>query len=130
MKTSRELTIYYVENKCPSKVIGTITYSYEPAFKWAARHLKEDFFVWSYFIFHRPEDSNILHTSTQKILEEIRFDTLGDVETRLKELCDHKVLRKTGELNTYFFEELPPISEENYRKAAAELQELIEENSK
>lgn len=130
MKTSRELTIYYVENKCPSKVVGTIAYSHEPAFKWAARHLKEDFFVWSYFIFHRPEDSNILHTSTQKILEEIRFDTLGDVETRLKELCDHKVLRKTGELNTYFFEELPPIGEENYRKAAAELQEFIEENSK
>ena len=127
MKTSRELTIYYVENKCPSKVVNAITYSYEPAFKWAARHLKEDFFIWSYFIFHRPEDSNILHTSTQKILEELRFDTLGDVETRLKELCDHKVLRKTDELNTYFFEELPPINEEIYCKAAAE---LIKEASK
>lgn len=86
MKTSRELTIYYVENKCPSKVISTIVYSYEPAFKWAARHLKDDFFVWSYFISHRPQDSNILHTSTQEILEEIRLDTLGDVETKLKEL--------------------------------------------
>lgn len=74
MKTSRELTIYYVENKCPSKVVNAITYSYEPAFKWAARHLKEDFFIWSYFIFHRPEDSNILHTSTQKILEELHLE--------------------------------------------------------
>ena len=43
MKTSRELTIYYVENKCPSKVVNTIVYSYRPAFKWAARHLKDDF---------------------------------------------------------------------------------------
>lgn len=76
MKTSRELTIYYVENKCPSKVVNTIVYSYEPAFKWAARH---------------------------------------------------KVLRKANEPNTYFFEELPPLSEENYHKAAAELQELIRE---
>lgn len=125
MKTSRELTIYYVENKCPSKVISTIVYSYKPAFKWAARHLKDDFFVWSYFIFHRSQDSNILHTSTQEILEEIRFDTLGDVETKLKELCDHKVLRKANEPNTYFFEELPPFSEENYYEVAAELQELI-----
>lgn len=130
MKISRELTIYYVENKCPSKMVGTITYSYEPAFKWAARHLKDDFFAWSYFISHRPQDSNILHTSTQEILEEVRFDTLGDVETRLKELCDHKVLRKANELGIYFFEELPPISEDNYRSAAAELQELIKENDK
>lgn len=127
MKTSRELTIYYVENKCPSKVISTIVYSYELAFKWAAHHLKDDFFVWSYFISHRPQDSNILHTSTQEILEEIRFDTLGDVETKLKELCDHKVLRKANESNTYFFEELPPLSEENYYEIAAELQELIRE---
>lgn len=127
MKISRELTIYYIENKCPSKGVDTITYSYEPAFKWAARHLKDDFFIWSYFIFHRPQDSNILHISTQEILEEIRFDTLGDVETKLKELCDHKVLRKANEPNTYFFEELPPLSEENYHKATAELQKLIRE---
>ena len=66
MKLSRELTIYYIETKCPSKVVGTITYSYEPAFKWAARHLKDDFFIWGYFIFHRPQDSNILHISTIK----------------------------------------------------------------
>ena len=85
------------------------------------------FFVWSYFISHRPRDSNILYTSTQEILEEIRFDTLGDVETKLKELCDHKVLRKANESNTYFFEELPPLSEENYYEIAAELQELIRE---
>lgn len=127
MKISRELTIYYIENKCPSKVVGTITYSYEPAFKWAARHLKDDFFIWSYFIFHRPRNSNILHISTQEILEEICFDTLGDVETKLKELCDHKVLRKANEPNTYFFEELPPLSEENYHRATVELQELIRE---
>lgn len=74
-----------------------------------------------------PIGRNILHTSAQEILEEIRFDTLGDVETKLKELCDHKVLRKANEPNTYFFEELPPFSEENYHKAAAELQELIRE---
>lgn len=43
-----------------------------------------------------PIGRNILHTSTQEILEEIRFDTLGDVETKLKELCDHKVLRKAN----------------------------------
>ena len=43
MEQNQELTFYYVENKCPSKVISTIAYSYNPAFKWAARHLKDDF---------------------------------------------------------------------------------------
>lgn len=93
MEQNQELTFYYVENKCPSKVISTIVYSYEPAFKWAARHLKDDFL--SGVILY-PIGRKILYTSTQEILEEIRFDTLGDVETKLKELCDHKVLRKAN----------------------------------
>lgn len=61
MEQNQELTFYYVENKCPSKVVNTIVYSYNPAFKWAARHLKDDFFIWSYLISHRPQHSSYFY---------------------------------------------------------------------
>ena len=58
MEQNQELTFYYVENKCPSQNINA---------SWD---------IWIYLVSRRPQNSNVLHTTPERIIEIIFLNYL------------------------------------------------------
>lgn len=117
MEKNQKLTFYYVENKCPSQNINGNLALHPISMGWAFGNLNAGWDIWIYLVSRRPQDSNVFHTTPEQIIENIYRCSMEKFNQGLKECIKKGILKAAKEPNTYYFSELPHLTEEQYEMA-------------
>ena len=126
MEQNQELTFYYVENKCPSQNINGNLALYPISMSWAFGNLNAGWDIWIYLVSRRPQNSNVLHATPEQIIENVYRCSMEKFNQSFKECIKKKILKAAEEPDTYYFSELPSLTEEQYQMSKSILETQIE----
>lgn len=93
---------------------------------WAFGNLNAGWDIWIYLVSRRPQNSNVLHATPEQIIENVYRCSMEKFNQSFKECIKKKILKAAEGPDTYYFSELPSLTEEQYQMSKSILETQIE----